>query len=337
MTTMRELGSQDVLDLKVGEVVEVRSEPEVLATLDQRGELDGLPFMPEMLQFCGGRYVVGKRAAKLCDTINGGGMRRMEHAVHLQGVRCDGQAHGGCQAACLVYWKEAWLKRVEGAPAPAEPVAVPRPQPGTSLPLLLAVSRKPGADGEEVFACQATELLRAAPKRVPPWELGQYVEDVRSDNYGFFTVVRSVIIGAFNEYQDLSARFLPRWLRIRGGKRFPFIDGALRKTPTQSLDLQPGELVRVKSKEAIVATLDAGNRNRGMKFDPEMLVYCGREARVLGRVERILDEATGKMMELKNPCIVLEDVICPGTFHRLCPRGTYPYWREIWLERVEQR
>jgi hypothetical protein len=65
-----------------------------------------------------------------------------------------------------------------------------------------------------------------------------------------------------------------------------------------------------------------------------MLKYCGRQARVLGRVERIIDEPTGRMMELKNPCIVLEDVVCIGDFHRLCPRGTYPYWREIWLERV---
>jgi hypothetical protein len=28
-------------------------------------------------------------------------------------------------------------------------------------------------------------------------------------------------------------------------------------------------------------------------------------------------------------------VICTSDYHRLCPRGIYPYWREIWLERVE--
>ena len=55
---------------------------------------------------------------------------------------------------------------------------------------------------------------------------------------------------------------------------------------------------------------------------------------MLGRVERIIDEPSGRMLDLKNPCIVLEDVICTGDYHRLCPRGTYPYWREIWLERV---
>ena len=326
-----------MLGLRVGELVEVRSEDEILATLDERGELEGLPFMPEMLQFCGRRFRVAKRAFKLCDTIHGGGMHRMEHAVHLQDVRCDGQAHGGCQAACLVYWKEAWLKRVPAAVAAngngAGPAAAQVPG---SLPLLTQATRKaPDTEtGEEVYACQATELLRAAPERIPPWDLDQYVQDVRSTNAGLLTVLRTVVVGAFNEYQDLSVKLLPRWLRIHEGKRFPFLDGTLRRTPTETLDLQPGELVRIKSKEEIVKTLDTGNRNRGMKFDAEMLKYCGRQARVVGRVERIIDEPTGRMLELKNPCIVLEDVICPGDYHRLCPRGTYPYWREIWLERV---
>jgi hypothetical protein len=92
--------------------------------------------------------------------------------------------------------------------------------------------------------------------------------------------------------------------------------------------------VRIKNKEEIISTLDINNRNRGMSFDAEMLKFCGRQARVLGRVERIIDEPTGKMRHLKNPCILLEGVVCPGDYHRVCPRSTYSYWREIWLERV---
>src|SRR5262245_22225337 len=42
-----------VLGLRVGERVEVRSIDEILATLDDRAALDGLPFMPEMVKFCG--------------------------------------------------------------------------------------------------------------------------------------------------------------------------------------------------------------------------------------------------------------------------------------------
>ena len=335
-----------VLNLRVGELVEVRSESEILGTLDENGELENLPFMPEMLQFCGQQFRVGKLAMKLCDTINWTGIYRMQHAVHLQGVRCDGQAHGGCQAGCLVYWKETWLKRVEAdepEPGRGEPGGVPAVRPQEQLPRctrieLVARAHNHGvadSSGQETFTCQATELIRAAPERIPSWDFRQYVLDVRSGNATTLAMIRSVCVGLFNEFQDLSRKVLPERLRLWGGKRFPFIEGRLKKTPEASLGLQPGELVRVKSKEAIVQTLDVHNRNRGMSFDAEMLKYCGRQARVLRRVEQIIDERSGKMMRFKNPCIILEDVICTSDYHRLCPRGIYPYWREIWLERVE--
>ena len=47
------------LNLRAGEWVEVLSAPEILATLDDKHELDGLPFMPEMLKYCGGSSVQG--------------------------------------------------------------------------------------------------------------------------------------------------------------------------------------------------------------------------------------------------------------------------------------
>jgi hypothetical protein len=338
-----------VLNFRVGEVVEVRSESEILATLDENGELESLPLMPEMLQFCGQRFKVHKLAVKLCDTINKTGIYRMQHAVHLEDVRCDGQAHGGCQAGCLIYWKEAWLKRVEAEgqepvgrvlepPAPARQDHLPEGTPRCTLSRLMAATHK-GADAasssEEAFSCQATELMRAALERIPSWDVRQYALDVRSGNASALAMMRALFVGLFNEFQDFSSRFLPRRVLIRGGKRFPFIEGKLEKTPEQTLGLQPGELVRVKSKDAIVRTLDTNNNNRGMLFDVEMLKYCGRQARVLRRVERIIDEKSGAMIQFKNPCIILEGVTCTGDYHRQCPRGIYPYWREIWLERVE--
>ena len=325
-----------VLNLRVGEIVEVRSEAEILATLDERAEFESLPFMPEMLQFCGQRFRVDKLAVKLCDTISSTGLYRMRNAVHLAGVRCDGQARGGCQARCLVYWKEAWLKRVPAdAGEEAGPAAGPPPQRLPST--LTAATRKAGGSAsadEELFSCQATELLRAAPTRVPPWDVRQYVLDVRSGNASLLATTRAIAVGVFNEYQDFSRRFLPKPLRIRDGMRLPFIDGRLEKTPEHALNLQPGELVRIKSKGEIVQTLDVNNSNRGLALDPDMLRYCGREARVLRRVERVIDERTGRLLRLKRPCIALEDVTCTGAYHRCCPRADYPFWREIWLERV---
>jgi hypothetical protein len=321
------------LNLKIGEVVEIKSKAEILATLDNRGELDSLPFMPEMLQFCGQRVPVYRRAIKLCDTKNLTGMHRMEGSVHLEGLRCDGLAHGGCQAGCLLYWKEDWLRRIDADEDELAPGDVETGQAVCTEATLTAATRVTSEDGE-VFSCQATELPRAAPVRVGWWNLAQYVRDVKSGNAPPLGMLRSLCILLFNKFQGANRRFLPRFLLIHGAQRYPFIAGRLTRTPEHSLDLQPGELVRVKSKEEILATLDTKSLNHGLSFDPEMLKYCGRQARVLRRVEQIIDEPTGKMRRFNRDCIVLEGVICSGDYNEYCPRSIYPFWREIWLERV---
>ena len=38
---------------RAGEWVQVRTKEEILSTLDAKGQLDELPFMPEMLRYCG--------------------------------------------------------------------------------------------------------------------------------------------------------------------------------------------------------------------------------------------------------------------------------------------
>ena len=109
------------LKLSTGDWVEVRSKEEILRTLDSQGQLDGMPFMPEMFAFCGKRFQVYKRAHKTCDTVFPVRGRRVDRAVHLE-TRCSGQAHGGCQAGCLIFWKEAWLRPLDGT-SPDGPVA----------------------------------------------------------------------------------------------------------------------------------------------------------------------------------------------------------------------
>ena len=99
--------------LRPGDWVEVRSLEEVLPTLDANGQLEGLPFMPEMLALCGRRFRVSKRAHKTCDPPNGLG-GSMPGTVHLEGARCHGEFHGGCQHLCLMFWKEVWLRRRTG-------------------------------------------------------------------------------------------------------------------------------------------------------------------------------------------------------------------------------
>ncbi len=323
-----------VLNLRVGELVEVRSPREILSTLDQDGRLDALPFMPEMVPFCGRRFRVFKRVDKTCDTIDKTGMRRMENTVILDDVRCSGQAHGGCQAACMIFWKEAWLRRV--------------PEPGRNGHGLIRIDRQPSlesvveADRAELektlekntfveselyedrrYICQITELKKATTT-LAAWDLSQYWRDIRSRNVTLWRGIRGLLIMLFNWVQAL-----------RGGCPYPYMPESNRTaTPRGALNLVPGELVRVKAPEDIFPTLDHNHKNRGLWFDREMLQYCGGTYRVRGRVQQLIHERTGKMIKLSNDCIILEDVICRGECHQFCPRSEFIYWREIWLERA---
>ena len=105
-----------------------------------------------------------------------------------------------------------------------------------------------------------------------------------------------------------------------------------------TLGVNPGDLVEVKSKAEIEQTLGVNSRNRGLWFDVEMLPYCNGRFRVLRRAERLIDEKSGKMIRLSNDCLILDGVTCSGDFSlkkRLCPRAIYPYWREIWLKKMD--
>jgi hypothetical protein len=325
-----------VLGLKAGELVEVLSAEEIRATLDENGELQGLPFMPEMLAFCGQRLTVNKVAHKACDVIARSGMRRMTNAVHLTGARCDGSAHGGCQTACTLYWKEQWLRRVAGD-EPTRPTV--HSDGRVLLPLLTSRTvKEPAADGAVRYSCQATEMLRATPEHLPLRDVAQYRQDITSGNATFREVLLALFVAFFNHAQDLSRRLLPAPLRYRDGLHWRFLRGGITegRTPTELLDLQPGELVRIKSREEILATVDADLLNRGMGFDSEMSRFCGRTARVQARATQCLDERTGLMLTMKSPCIILEDIVCQGAFTASCPRAYVCWWREIWLERVDE-
>jgi hypothetical protein len=101
-----------ILNLRSGEMVEVRQEQEILSTLNSDGTLEGLPFTVEMKKYCGRRFEVLKPVNKLIVEITGMGMRRIRDVVILKGVFCDGaSSHLGCSRTCPLLWKEAWLKR----------------------------------------------------------------------------------------------------------------------------------------------------------------------------------------------------------------------------------
>lgn len=334
------------LGFKTGDVVEVRSLEEIMATLDAKGSIDGLPFMPEMMRFCGQRARVYKRADKACDTIHYAGSRRMHDAVHLENVRCDGRAHGGCDAWCLTYWKEAWLKRVEPGDGQLHGVSVGPSSPDSAeIPAVLErASWQPESTSESpLHRCQVTELPRATePMRW--WDPRQYYRDVRSGNVRLRELLYAAGFRIFRTWlwrgkgYRVSLAAYNRFQRWRGGTPFPHMRGRAEHPPKETLDLRPGELVQVKSHDEILATVNARNRNRGLSFDAEMVPYCGGVYRVASRVTQIIDEPTGKMVSMKSDCIILDGVICSSKYsHKrlFCPRSIPPFWREIWLRRVD--
>src|SRR5215510_3670367 len=105
---------QEKRKFKTGDWVQVKSAKEIAQTLDQEGTLNGLPFMSEMVNYCGQRFRILRYARKACVEYPGftyqirevGG----EDAVVLEGLRCSGDDHDCCGRACVLLWKTSWLE-----------------------------------------------------------------------------------------------------------------------------------------------------------------------------------------------------------------------------------
>lgn len=345
-TTSRKRVATKPLDLKAGDWVIIRSKEEILGTLDARGRLDELPFQPEMFAFCGKRMKVAKVAHKTCDTIRKTGGRRMERAFHLEGARCDGAAHGGCQADCVFFWKDEWLLAEAAGSAPA---AAPASPPLCTEATVLARVRAPGEESSQdpTWVCQTTALFEATGP-LKWWDLRQYIRDVATGNHGAWHMIKIMTAACYRNLVGLGigyrllVRFYDGFQKLRGGKPYPVATGRIpdgKPTPVENLGLKPGEWVEVKPPEEIMPTLTVNGFNRGMRYDMEMIKYSGNRYRVQMVVNRLINETTGKMMPMKTPCIQLEDVYCRAecTPMRLgCPRASNSYWREIWLKRTQE-
>ena len=311
---------------RAGDRVVVRSHAEILATLDANGTLNGLPFMAEMAASCGKPFRVQRRVDRTCVAEHP--MRRFagDDVVILDGPRCDGSGHDGCGHGCRIFWKEAWLRSGDDAAASAGNSDADAAK--------LRARLKSKADERRYF-CQSTELLKATeafPGKQRPWLVRILVRELVN---GELSIGRVLIMIAN------WARM--RVWRLRGGNSR--LQGPHTRTPTASLDLKPGEVIRVRSHDQIAETLDHKSRNRGLGICLEMSRLCGREAEVRYRVNCLIDEQTGIMRPFTNTVTLHhvggrdktlgEECLCYGEIGD-CPRGEIMYWREIWLEPVNR-
>jgi hypothetical protein len=206
--------------------------------------------------------------------------------------------------------------------------------------------------GEVRYSCQATRLL-SFTTRLRQRDIRQYIEDYISHNVTLGQMLRGLIYACYyplcrpGRPKLDPPRAVFRWLYDRfqglwGGVPFPRRRGTLpagQSAPIATLNLQPGDLVRVKSYEEILATVGPSNKNRGLFFDAEMVPYCGKTYRVRSRVSNFIDEKTGKMLSLRTPAVMLENVWCKSRYSNcrfFCPRSIYSWWREAWLERLPE-
>lgn len=336
----------------------MKSREEILASLDAEGNLEGMPFMPEMLKYCGLQFRVYKRAHKTCDFSSGMEARRVPSTVHLDGLRCSGEAHGGCQAECLLYWKEAWLRPVGSPDGAVNKMSTVDDEKTVGSCVVGAACTEErlhaatidAAGSDPAYSCQATRIPRFTTP-LSTREVDQYIEAYASGNIRLREIFPSLMFRAYARLvrSRLGATGIPQWAydvfqALIGGTPYPDRPGEIpmtEKTPVgEILNLAPGEYVRVKSFEAILRTTNSEGRNRGLLFSQEMVPYCGQIFRVRGRVSRIVDEKSRRMLHFKNECITLENVVCGARYNAgmsFCPRSTLPYWREIWLERIDPR
>jgi hypothetical protein len=184
----------------------------------------------------------------------------------------------------------------------------------------LTVSTGPGS-----YYCQASELKKVTHSPSRREKIEGYLGGLRAGNFSAAQMARNTAIALF-------------W-RIR--RRFfgVYPRGKSRLTPIESLNLQPGEWVEVKSLRSVMETLNEHGNNRGLPFSADMRPLCGRRLRVRARLDKIIVDGTGEMRHLRNT-VSLEGSTCGCAYMGFgmdgCSRCELTYWREIWLRRLDR-
>jgi hypothetical protein len=215
-----------------GDWLEVLSKEDILRTLDKDG-----PSCRKCSNTAASVFVF--TSARTRPAIPSAGIMRgcAEDGFHLN-LRCDGQAYGGCQAGCLIFWKSACLKPVDG---PAQVQYVPKrvqtlreEAPSRSRCTesdVLGATKRQGFGGEAIYSCQATELLNyTAP--LSPWDARQYVDSYRSGNRTLLEIGRGFLYLfyyygtlAFSDRWGRPARWLYNRIQAITGGSVPQIEG----------------------------------------------------------------------------------------------------------------
>ena len=133
-------------------------------------------------------------------------------------------------------------------------------------------------------------------------------------------------------------RIVKKWLKQAYYTSLRWRGNSSRQTVakelTPAIPFMKGDLVRVRTREEILSTLDPFKELKGCAFLPDMYQYCGTRQRVLRSMQHFMDERDYKLKKVRG-VILLENVICSGTpTFGACDRCCFLFWREEWLEKV---
>ena len=133
------------------------------------------------MELCGRQFRVLRRAEKTCLEASAGEYSVREFFRNdvflLEGLRCSGAQHDGCQRLCMFLWKMAWLRKLED-----EQRGVVADLPG--LEALRSKLKTKSAPGR--YFCQSTQLIKATrPEPMAKVQIfRKCLRDVRSGAVG---------------------------------------------------------------------------------------------------------------------------------------------------------
>jgi len=102
------------VQIKVGDIIKIRSKTEIKNLLNNDRKYKGCPFMEEMYEHCDKKYQVTKEIEYFYDEV-GQKLCRTKNLVILDGVVCGGKKrlyHNSCDLNCYFFWHKDFLIKI---------------------------------------------------------------------------------------------------------------------------------------------------------------------------------------------------------------------------------
>jgi hypothetical protein len=114
ISTREPVSNIQMVPLTAGDMVRVKSEEEIKATLNHLGQSRGCAFMADiMTPYCGTVQRVLKTMERFVDERDLR-VKKCKGLVLLEGVMCEGTTvFGRCDRSCFMFWREEWLEKIE--------------------------------------------------------------------------------------------------------------------------------------------------------------------------------------------------------------------------------